>query len=125
MSDLPSKDGLDRQAQVLDLLRATDGSLIAHQRPSSRWGVLTMCCAADLSAYERPTSIMVASIPTNALGNTDKNRLRADHVASAQVRGARTRIDTLARVATALDRHLVVSFPEKLPEKLKDAVQVA
>jgi len=28
-------------------------------------------------------------------------------------------------VATALDRHLVVSFPEKVPAKLKDAVQVA
>ena len=39
--------------------------------------------------------------------------------------GARNRIDTLARVATALDRHLVVSFPEKLPANLKDAVQVA
>jgi transcriptional regulator with XRE-family HTH domain len=39
--------------------------------------------------------------------------------------GARTRIDTLARVATALDRHLIVSFPEKVPTKLKDAVQVA
>lgn len=39
--------------------------------------------------------------------------------------GARNRIDTLARVATALDRHLVVSFPEKIPAKLKDAVQVA
>jgi len=39
--------------------------------------------------------------------------------------GARNRIDTLARVATALDRHLVVSFPTKLPARLKDAVQVA
>jgi len=39
--------------------------------------------------------------------------------------GARNRIDTLARVATALNRHLVVSFPEKLPADLKDAVQVA
>lgn len=39
--------------------------------------------------------------------------------------GARNRIDTLARVATALDRHLVVSFPENVPAKLKDAVQVA
>lgn len=39
--------------------------------------------------------------------------------------GARNRIDTLARVATALDRHLVVSFPEKVPAKLEDAVQVA
>jgi transcriptional regulator with XRE-family HTH domain len=39
--------------------------------------------------------------------------------------GARHRMDTLARVATALDRHLVVSFPEKVPAKLKDAVQVA
>jgi transcriptional regulator with XRE-family HTH domain len=38
--------------------------------------------------------------------------------------GARNRIDTLARVATALDRHLVLSFPEKVPAKLKDAVQV-
>ena len=39
--------------------------------------------------------------------------------------GARNRIDTLARVATALDRHLIVSFPEKVPAKLTDAVQVA
>lgn len=39
--------------------------------------------------------------------------------------GARNRIDTLARVATALDRHLIVSFPEKVPADLKDAVQVA
>lgn len=39
--------------------------------------------------------------------------------------GARNRIDTLARVATALGRHLVVSFPEELPADLKDAVQVA
>ena len=39
--------------------------------------------------------------------------------------GARNRIDTLARVATALGRHLVVSFPEEVPEPLEDAVQVA
>jgi transcriptional regulator with XRE-family HTH domain len=39
--------------------------------------------------------------------------------------GARNRIDTLARVATALDRHLVLSFPAKVPSDLKDAVQVA
>lgn len=39
--------------------------------------------------------------------------------------GARNRIDTLARVATALDRHLVVSFPEEVPADLRDAVQVA
>lgn len=39
--------------------------------------------------------------------------------------GARNRIDTLARVAEALGRHLVVSFPEKVPANLKDAVQVA
>jgi ribosome-binding protein aMBF1 (putative translation factor) len=39
--------------------------------------------------------------------------------------GARNRLDTLARVATALDRHLVVSFPHKVPNRLKDAVQVA
>jgi transcriptional regulator with XRE-family HTH domain len=39
--------------------------------------------------------------------------------------GARNRIDTLARVATALGRHLVVSFPEEPPTELKDAVQVA
>ncbi|MEW6152711.1 MAG: helix-turn-helix transcriptional regulator [Actinomycetota bacterium] len=39
--------------------------------------------------------------------------------------GARNRIDTLARVARALGRHLVVSFPEKVPAGLKDAVQVA
>lgn len=39
--------------------------------------------------------------------------------------GARNRLDTLVRVAKALDRHLVVSFPEKVPTRLKDAVQVA
>jgi ribosome-binding protein aMBF1 (putative translation factor) len=39
--------------------------------------------------------------------------------------GARNRLDTLVRVAKALDRHLVVSFPDKVPARLKDAVQVA
>ena len=39
--------------------------------------------------------------------------------------GAKNRIDTLARVATALDRHLVLSFPVEVPDKLIDAVQVA
>jgi transcriptional regulator with XRE-family HTH domain len=39
--------------------------------------------------------------------------------------GARNRIDTLARVANALGRHLVVSFPEEVPARLKNAVQVA
>jgi len=39
--------------------------------------------------------------------------------------GARNRIDTLARVATALNRHLVLSFPADVPKKLTDAVQVA
>ena len=39
--------------------------------------------------------------------------------------GGRPRLDTLARVATALDRHLVVSFPNEVPKRLKDAIQVA
>lgn len=39
--------------------------------------------------------------------------------------GAKNRLDTLARVATALNRHLIVSFPKKVPARLKDAVQVA
>ncbi len=39
--------------------------------------------------------------------------------------GARNRIDTLARVATALGRHLVVSFPSEVPDSLEDAIQVA
>ncbi len=39
--------------------------------------------------------------------------------------GARNRIDTLARVATALGRHLVLSFPADAPEHLDDAIQVA
>ena len=38
--------------------------------------------------------------------------------------GARNRLDTLARVATSLDRHLVISFPEKVPARLEDTVQV-
>ncbi len=39
--------------------------------------------------------------------------------------GARNRIDTLGRVATALGRHLVVSFPREIPANLDDAVTVA
>jgi transcriptional regulator with XRE-family HTH domain len=39
--------------------------------------------------------------------------------------GARNRIDTLARVARALGRHLVVSFPAEVPDQLDDAVRVA
>ena len=39
--------------------------------------------------------------------------------------GARNRIGTLARVAKALNRHLVVSFPEHIPSNLGDAVLVA
>ncbi len=39
--------------------------------------------------------------------------------------GAKNRIDTLARVATALGRHLVLSFPAEVPSELTDAVQVA
>jgi transcriptional regulator with XRE-family HTH domain len=39
--------------------------------------------------------------------------------------GAKNRLDTLARVAKALGRHLIVSFPVKLPAHLKDAVQIA
>lgn len=38
--------------------------------------------------------------------------------------GARNRLDTLARLAAALDRHLVVSFPAKPQAKLRDAVQI-
>jgi transcriptional regulator with XRE-family HTH domain len=38
---------------------------------------------------------------------------------------ANNRLDTLARVATALDRHLVISFPAKVPANPKDAVQIA
>ena len=38
--------------------------------------------------------------------------------------GARNRIDTLARVATALGRHLVLSFPSEVPDRLEDAIQV-
>ena len=39
--------------------------------------------------------------------------------------GARNRLDTLARVAVALNRHLVVSFPEVVTEPFEDSVQVA
>ena len=39
--------------------------------------------------------------------------------------GVRNRIDTLARVATALGRHLVLSFPAEMPDHLEDAVRVA
>jgi ribosome-binding protein aMBF1 (putative translation factor) len=39
--------------------------------------------------------------------------------------GARNRIDTLARVATALGRHLVMAFPEQVPQDMRAAVLVA
>jgi transcriptional regulator with XRE-family HTH domain len=39
--------------------------------------------------------------------------------------GARNRIETLARVAKALNRHLVLSFPEHIPVNLPDAFLVA
>ena len=39
--------------------------------------------------------------------------------------GARNRLDTLARVATALGRHLVVSFPTDAPADSTDSVQLA
>ena len=39
--------------------------------------------------------------------------------------GVKNRLDTLARVAVARHRHLIVSFPEKVPAHLKNAVQVA
>ena len=39
--------------------------------------------------------------------------------------GVRNRIDTLARVATALGRHLVLSFPVEMPDHLEDAMRVA
>jgi transcriptional regulator with XRE-family HTH domain len=39
--------------------------------------------------------------------------------------GAKNRIDTVARVAVALGRHLGVSLPETVPAELVDAVQVA
>ena len=39
--------------------------------------------------------------------------------------GARNRIDTLARAAKALGRHLVLSFPVEAPHGLENAVQVA
>ena len=39
--------------------------------------------------------------------------------------GAKNRIDALALVATALDRHLILSFPTEVVDKHTDAVQVA
>ena len=39
--------------------------------------------------------------------------------------GRGNRVDTLARVARALGRHLVICFPEKAPTNLNDGVQVA
>ena len=50
-----------------------------------------------------------------ALGNTSR----------LEEGGGRTRSTRSPGVATGIDRHLVVSFPEKLRAKLKDAVQGA
>jgi ribosome-binding protein aMBF1 (putative translation factor) len=38
--------------------------------------------------------------------------------------GAENRLDTLIRIAKALDRHLVLSFPEKVSDNLADSVRV-
>ncbi len=38
--------------------------------------------------------------------------------------GVSSRIDAFTRVATALNRHLVLSFPVRVPDKLIDAVRV-
>lgn len=38
--------------------------------------------------------------------------------------GVTVRLDTLVRVAAALDRHLVVSFPDEAPEPADDAVRL-
>lgn len=38
--------------------------------------------------------------------------------------GVENRIDTLTRIAQALNRHLVLSFPENLPDNLPDSVRV-
>ena len=39
--------------------------------------------------------------------------------------GTSHRIDTLVRVATGLNRHLVLSFPAETPQRLTDAVLIA
>ena len=39
--------------------------------------------------------------------------------------GANNRLDTLARVAAALGRHLVITFPEQVPTDIVDGVLVA
>ncbi|MEV5069595.1 hypothetical protein MRBLMI12_001171 [Microbacterium sp. LMI12-1-1.1] len=39
--------------------------------------------------------------------------------------GAKNRIDTLARLATALGRHLVLSFQKEPSARTADSVQVA
>ena len=39
--------------------------------------------------------------------------------------GANNRLDTLARVAAALGRHLVITFPEQVPTDIVDGVRVA
>lgn len=39
--------------------------------------------------------------------------------------GIGNRVDTLARIAKALGRHLVISFPVEVPAELPDGVQVA
>lgn len=42
-----------------------------------------------------------------------------------QAGGSGNRVNTLARIATALGRHMDVSFPEQVPSRIKDGVLVA
>ena len=90
--------------------RSSEGIVVA---------LLGLCEALTLKGRARPSN-RGRTEPAERMGTTQSVISRLEEGG-----GARNRLDTLARGATALDRHLIVSFPEKVPAKLKDAVQVA
>lgn len=121
---------------------------LAH-RSGVRWGELIALNAGDIDFATRVVhvrrAVEQASSGPPALKLPKNNRTRttifpkslvdelAERMGTTQSvisrleegGGARNRLDTLARVATALDRHLIVSFPEKVPARLRDGIQVA
>ena len=77
-----------------------------------------------LRSVSSSTTSALALVSANA--NSPRMGTTQSVISRLEERGvAKNRLDTLARVAEALNRHLIVSFPEKVPARLKDAVEVA
>ncbi|MGB7964457.1 MAG: helix-turn-helix transcriptional regulator [Propionicimonas sp.] len=88
---------------------------------SERRGEIEQCLALGQQIYELRTEAGLSQRELAARMDTTQSVISRHEDGG----GARNRIDTLARVAVALGRHLVLSFPEPVPTEMKEAVQVA